>query len=1021
MRRLSVPVRRAGPLRPAALLAVGVFVGTLAGPSPISAAGASPSNSTITWERAGNVVADAVATTDIVITLKDDAGVALPGVTPTFSATDTNLTNVYGPCSPTGADGVSRCTLASKVAEPKALSITSPISKTGDSVMFVAGPFAKIMLFVSNAEQWEPGTVAGRSGTPDPWTIGAIRTAHVYGADANWNLVQSAPVTVALTSTDPEATLPGAAPLDELGWLDGYRGMKHAFSVGLRTNGSTITATVVGAPGMTSTSPAIPVIQYQVLLPGEAPATSGTCKTGAPSGQTAGAAFTVTVRALDSVCGLVQRNDQAHLASTDPGAAVLGDLPLSGGTGAMNVTLKTAGSWTISATVSFPPSPGGTDPRRPFTSALVSVGPGGYVRLQALAPGETAAPGTASGKTTALPSAQTTDVPFSLTVNAVDASWNVVAGAAPTVRITSSDPEAALPAPAAISHGTGTFAVTLRTAGSQTITVADAADASKTYTSSPITVGTGSKRLVVILPGETFSSSGTCVDQSPSARTAGVAFSVTVYAVHDGCSTLATSDDVAISSSDPYAVLPGNVALSGGTRTFSVTFRTAGARTITATDITNSAVAPSTSAAVAVGAGPFARLQLLVPGETAAPGSPTGKTGTPAAQAGGFAFGVTVSAVDANWNLVSSSDTIRLTSTDPLAVLPPDTVLSDGTRSFSVSLRTTGQTITATDLTDATKASSTSPAISLSAGAAYKLAFTAQPTTVGTGAPFPVSPAVIVKDVNGSAIITNASITLALAGNPTGATLTCSGGLTKSAATGAAIFTGCSVDKAGTYTLLATSSGLLSATSVSFTVGTGVASLTLTPSATTITWSGTVILTVRLSTAYAGRQVALLGTRDGVNFAPIATVTTGSGGTASFSYRPATNLYYRATFAGAPDLAAATSNTARVVVRQIALLRPTNSGAIKSIARGTALTFTTTVRPSRPGLLPASVTYWVYRNVNGVWVQYFTRNVVAASTGVASFTWTFASSGLWYVRSMANATPYNANSVKSPTEQYKVS
>ena len=45
----------------------------------------------------------------------------------------------------------------------------------------------------------------------------------------------------------------------------------------------------------------------------------------------------------------------------------------------------------------------------------------------------------------------------------------------------------------------------------------------------------------------------------------------------------------------------------------------------------------------------------------------------------------------------------------------------------------------------------------------------------------------------------------------------------------------------------------------------------------------------------------------------------------------------------------------------------------------------------------------------------------AASTGVASFTWTFASSGLWYVCSMANATPYNANSVKSPTEQYKVS
>ena len=57
--------------------------------------------------------------------------------------------------------------------------------------------------------------------------------------------------------------------------------------------------------------------------------------------------------------------------------------------------------------------------------------------------------------------------------------------------------------------------------------------------------------------------------------------------------------------------------------------------------------------------GAFAKLQLLVPGETASPGSATGKTGTPTAQNAGNAFNVSVNAVDANWNLVNTvSDTV---------------------------------------------------------------------------------------------------------------------------------------------------------------------------------------------------------------------------------------------------------------------------------------------------------------------------------------------------------------------------
>ena len=46
-------------------------------------------------------------------------------------------------------------------------------------------------------------------------------------------------------------------------------------------------------------------------------------------------------------------------------------------------------------------------------------------------------------------------------------------------------------------------------------------------------------------------------------------------------------------------------------------------------------------------------------------------------------------------------------------------------------------------------------------------------------------------------------------------------------------------------------------------------------------------------------------------------------------YRPSDNRYYRATFAGAPDLPPTTSPITRIVVRQISLLRPTNGGKVK--------------------------------------------------------------------------------------------
>jgi hypothetical protein len=198
------------------------------------------------------------------------------------------------------------------------------------------------------------------------------------------------------------------------------------------------------------------------------------------------------------------------------------------------------------------------------------------------------------------------------------------------------------------------------------------------------------------------------------------------------------------------------------------------------------------------------------------------------------------------------------------------------------------------------------------------------------------------------------------------------------------------------------------------------ATITLTNSSSVITWGNGISLNVQFGTNGGNRSFIIEGARDGVTWVTIATLTTNASGQAALSYRPVTNLYYRARFLGATDLLAATSNTTRTVVRQIAILRPTNFGAIKSIARNTSITFTTTVRPARAGLPAAKVSFVFYRRIGGVWTRITTRNVFINSLGKASTTFKFTSAGSWYVRTIANPTPYNANSVWSPLERYSV-
>ncbi len=109
-----------------------------------------------------------------------------------------------------------------------------------------------------------------------------------------------------------------------------------------------------------------------------------------------------------------------------------------------------------------------------------------------------------------------------------------------------------------------------------------------------------------------------------------------------------------------------------------------------------------------------------------------------------------------------------------------------------------------------------------------------------------------------------------------------------------------------------------------------------------------------------------------------------------------------------------------MVVRQIALLRPTNNGRTRVVSAGTTVTFTATVRPNRPELPQAKATFVIYRRVDGVWTYLAKRDYYIDANGIASMRWRFGTRGEWYVRVVANPTPSNANSYWSPVERYSV-
>jgi hypothetical protein len=309
-------------------------------------------------------------------------------------------------------------------------------------------------------------------------------------------------------------------------------------------------------------------------------------------------------------------------------------------------------------------------------------------------------------------------------------------------------------------------------------------------------------------------------------------------------------------------------------------------------------------------------------------------------------------------------------------------------------------------------------------GPASKVLFTVQPAAVNVGVVFAAAPAVSITDAGGNVITTGTDstrvVSLSIGTNPGGGTLTCTGGVSKAAVAGVATFTGCSIDRAGVgYTLIATSSGLTSATSNAFNVTAPAAVMTLLRSTGMLTYGQVAGLTVQFAANGAYRAVYLEYTYAGFPWTTVASTTTSSTGFASATYRPARSGYYRIRFDGAPDLSAAYSNVVLIGVRQTITLNPTHSGTM-TIAKGREITFRGTVNPLPPTGVAARVTFRFYQKQSGTWVLKYERHVATDTSGVSRTTFRFGVGGNWYVMAFADTTKVNAVSRYSQREYFYV-
>jgi hypothetical protein len=721
-----------------------------------------PAQSDVTVDRPTGAVADGQDRVTITVTVKNAQGQPVSGQTVTLAVSGRD--NTLSPVGPTDASGVATATLSTTAAETKTItaSIAEGTIPRQPQVTFGAGAVSQMGSTITVT----PATVAADGLAAAVITITA--------RDAFNNLVAGAPVVLSASGSQNTLVQPPSTSA---------QGQASGTLSSTRAEAKVITATVAGTALLQR-----PVVQFTPT------AATRLAFRVQPSAVQAGARISPAVE-------VAVEDAQGNLI-TDATATVT--LALGGGTAGAIL------GGTLTRTVQ-----GGL---ASFGDLTVDKSGTGYL-LSASATGLSAATSQAFNVTagaaaklafTAQPQDAVAGGTLSppIQIELQDQNGNRLAGAtsAVTLSLGGGPAGATLSGTTTVSavNGVATFAdLSIARAGSGYVLNAVAGGFTGA-TSGQFSVAAGpASRLAFLV--------------SPSSPSAGAAFSPPVQvAVQDALGNTVASDTravtVALGANPAGGTLSGTTTVSavGGVATFpTLSIDRAGTGYTLAA--TASSLAPGISNTFDVRPGPAAQLVF-----SAQPATTTAGAALPE---------VRVTAMDAFGNVAtgfSQTVTVALGTNPAGGTLSGTTSVpaSGGVASFlNLSINRAGQGYTLSASASGVAAAASSP-FDITPGAAARLAFSVQPTTTTSSQPIAPPVKVQVQDALGNLVPSATStVTIALASGPGG---TLSGTRTVSASSGEATFGDLSIDRAGGgYSLSATASGLIAATSATFSITVG--------------------------------------------------------------------------------------------------------------------------------------------------------------------------------------------------------
>ena len=446
-------------------------------------------------------------------------------------------------------------------------------------------------------------------------------------------------VKVTLMSSGGVCSLPNPTALSLT--IDGITNSKAAPSAGIaNTNFTVVTSldTTAAHPASNVLITPDAFVKLQVLMPGmTASAGSASGFTGSATARTAGAAFSVTVNAVDQYWNIVWNaspavTDAVRLSSNDP----LFVAPADGQIGSVTVgtvtfaTTKLFTAGTTSQTITATDISDG--------SKTANTSPGTTVNALAVS----------KLSITSVPATATAGTSFTVIVKSTDTYGNpVIVNPATSFTLTASGA-------GTLSNNAGTIAVNAsqKTLATVQYTKAESITLTATVTSGMALAASAASSSIAVGPA----AASQLLMSAPASATAGAAVPVTVTA-KDPYGNVDTNyaATVGLTSTDTAAVLPPAHAYTGGdagVHAFTAYLKTAGSQTITASDgslsVTSGAITVSNAAA-----------------------SEFALTGTPASLAAGGTGSVTVTAEDGYGNVDPTfTGTVTFSSDDPLASLP---------------------------------------------------------------------------------------------------------------------------------------------------------------------------------------------------------------------------------------------------------------------------------------------------------------------------------------------------------------